>query len=195
MTLRHKQGAKVSCLMPSNVSELAGKYKGRPAVVMGGAPSLPEALKHCPADAVYISANQHGALLRKVDYIVYTDRAHQRTNCPMRLMLKKYGAPLVAPQLDADYFMETTIQANSGIRAILLAGILGCDPIIVTGIEMYQGKTYFHDPEAKSSGFNKDPDKINAMLGELVMVTSHLNIQQINCNLPFPEYKGYPIAG
>lgn len=191
MTLKRKRDARVYCPMPLSVSELKDRHAGRPAVVMGGAPSLPEALKHCPKDAVYISANQHGAMLRKVDYIVHTDRVQQTTNLPMRMLLKKYGAPLVSPQPDADYILENNIEANSGIRAILFAGILGCNPIIVTGIEMYQGDTYFHDLKARSSGFDKDPDKIRAMLDELVVITSHLNIKQIMCNLPFPEY-GYP---
>lgn len=153
---------------------------------MGGAPSLPEALKHCPEDAVYISANQHGAMLRKVDYIFYTDRVHQTTNAPMRLILKKYGAPLVGPQPDADYVMVSDIEANSGIRAILFAGLLGCDPIIVTGIEMYQGQTYWHDPVGKSTGYDKDKNKVTAMLGELVRLTQGMNVVQIGCNLPFP---------
>lgn len=172
--------------MPSSVSELTGRYRGRPAVIMGGAPSLPEALKHCPEDAVYISANQHGAMLRKVDYIFYTDRVHQTTNAPMRLILKKYGAPLVGPQPDADYVMVSDIEANSGIRAILFAGLLGCDPIIVTGIEMYQGQTYWHDPVGKSTGYDKDKNKVTAMLGELVRLTQGMNVVQIGCNLPFP---------
>lgn len=178
--------------MSLSVSSLSDIHKGRPAVVMGGAPSLPEALRRCPDNAVYISANQHGAMLRKVDYIFYTDRVHQSTNAPMRLMLKRYGVPLVGPQPDADYVMETTIEANSGIRAILFAEILGCDPVIVVGIEMYQGKTYWHDHHAKSTGFDKDPAKVKSAIDQLIMVTSHLNVQQIGCNLPFPEYAAIP---
>lgn len=178
--------------MPSSASELTGVHKGRPAVVMGGAPSLPAALRLCPDDAVYISANQHGAMLRKASYIVYTDRVHQLTNIPMRLLLKKYGAPLVGPQPDADYFFDSGIEANSGIRAILFAGLLGCDPIIVTGVEMYKGGTYWHDLDAASSGFDKDAGKINEMLQHLIVATSHLNVQHIGCNLPFPEYAAIP---
>lgn len=178
--------------MPLSASELTGLHMGRPAVIMGGAPSLPEALKRCPNDAVYISANQHGAMLRKIDYIFYTDRVHQTTNAPMRVMLKKYGAPLVGPQPDADYVMASDLAANSGIRAILFAGLLGCDPIIVTGIEMYQGNTYWHDHDCKSTGFSKDKDKVKAMLGELVKLTQGMNVQQIGCNLPFPEYAAIP---
>lgn len=178
--------------MPLSASELAGIHKGRPAVVMGGAPSLPSALRLCPDEAVYISANQHGAMLRKADYIVYTDRVHQRTNIPMRLILKKYGVPLVGLQPDADYIMDNMIDANSGIRAILFAGLLGCDPIIVTGVEMYKGGTYWHDLDAASSGFDKDAGKINEMLQHLIVATSHLNVQHIGCNLPFPEYAAIP---
>ena len=110
----------------------------------------------------------------------------------MRLILKKYGVPLVGLQPDADYIMDNVIDANSGIRAILFAGLLGCDPIIVTGVEMYKGGTYWHDLDAVSSGFDKDAGKINEMLQHLIVATSHLNVQHIGCNLPFPEYAAIP---
>jgi hypothetical protein len=169
------------------------KYKGRPAVVMGGAPSLPESLKACPDDAVYISANHHGAILRKVDFIVYVDRLHQVSFAPMKMLLSKYKVPLVSIREEADIVMPHQFDGNSGLQAILFACMLKCDPIIVVGIEMFKGKTYFHDPDAKSSGFTKPEDFITKVLEDLVRLTAGHNVMQIDCNLPFPPY-GYPTA-
>lgn len=155
---------------------------------MGGAPSLPEALEGLPTDAVYISANHHGALLRKVDFIVYVDRLHQVTGQPMRYLLKKYDAPLVSIRQEADYQIPRLFDGNSGLQAILFACLAGCNPVIVTGIEMFKGKTYFHNKDYPSSGFDKDKDLVNQQVETLVEITKGCNVVQVNCNLPFPKY-------
>jgi hypothetical protein len=182
----------------ADVSALSDAYRGRPAVVMGGAPSMPGAVDKCPADAVYISANQHGAMLRKCDFIVYVDRLHQVTGIPMRLMLQRYGYPIVGMQEGADYVLPWRYDGNSGLQAILFACLLGCSPVIATGIEMFKGKTYFHDPDAKSSGFDKSEEFVDRVLAELQGLVAGCDVRQIDCNLPFPAYSeaiGYPTAG
>jgi hypothetical protein len=183
--------------MSSGVSDLADVYRGATAVVMGGAPSLSYALTHCPDEAIYISANHHGALLRPVDFIVYTDRLHQVTYAPMSYVLRQYGAPLVSVREEADYRVPEMFAGNSGLQAILFACMIGCDPVIVTGIEMFKGKTYFHDPDYPSSGFDKDPAFTKRAIRDLVELTQGCNVVQIGCNLPFAAYDkfaNYPTA-
>lgn len=180
------------------VSAIGNKYAGRPAVVMGGAPSMPESLKLCPADAVYISANQHGAMLRPCDFILCVDHRHQVLGIPMRLMLQRYGYPIVGMQEGADYVMPWRYDGNSGLHAIIFACLLGCNPVIAIGIEMFKGKTYFHDPDAKSSGFDKSDEFLERVLAELEGLVMGCNVVHIGCNLPFPEYAalvGYPTVG
>jgi hypothetical protein len=180
------------------ISAIGNKYAGRPAVVMGGAPSMPAAVAQCPADAVYISANQHGAMLRKCDFVVCVDQRHQVLGIPMRLMLQRYGYPIVGMHEGCDYVMPWRYDGNSGLHAILFACLLGCSPVIATGIEMFKGKTYFHDPDAKSSGFTKPEEFVERVLAELEGLVAGCDVQQVDCNLPFPKYGevvGYPTVG
>lgn len=127
------------------VYDLALRHAGRPVVVMGGGPSLPAQLSNCPSDAIYISANQHGVMLRSADYVVALDDLEQ--------VLRPFGLPIVGRRLWCDYrFPEWGNDADSGQAGMLLGSIVGGYPVILTGMDCFQGGTYFHDPEAHSSG-------------------------------------------
>jgi len=128
---------------------------------MGGAPSLPEELTLCPADAVHISANEHGARLiaerfpdRRCDYIVALDKILER--------LAPWGVPIVARYAWADYmilkFRLPNSAQNSGMAAAWLARLMGCAPIIIIGVGCYTaGQAYWHAPKAATNGFVTPP--------------------------------------
>lgn len=126
--------------------ELVHAHYGMPAVVMGGGPSLPSELERCPGrdQAIYISANDHGAKLCGCDYIVAHDKIEER--------LRPFGVPIVSRHLFADIRYVTFPAANSGVIAAWFAAMLGCAPIHTTGMDCWTGGTYWHDPEAKSAG-------------------------------------------
>lgn len=126
--------------------ELVHAYKGMPAVVMGGGPSLPGELERCPGrgQALYISANDHGAKLVGCDYIVAHDKIEER--------LRPFGVPLVSRHLWADIRYVTFPAANSGVIAAWVAAMFGCAPIHIAGMDCWTGGTYWHDPNAKSAG-------------------------------------------
>jgi hypothetical protein len=179
------------------ISALNGKHKGQSCVVMCGGVSLPESIKGLEAD-VWISANQHGAMLRKVDYIVYTDVVHQVTKEPMAPMLRKYGVPLISKRFDSDYRIpEFPFNGNSGMQAVVIACMLECDPIIVVGMDFYQGGTYFHDVNAISSGVSRSDDSTEERIKNLVTATQGYNVRRIGCErLPYPLYdksEQYPL--
>ena len=142
--------------------ELIHKHVCRPAVVCGGGQSLPEQLKRCPADAIYISANQHGCiahrdghLARQCDYIMVVDgietKVFQRPD-GTTYSLRDFGVPIISPRPAGDYWLFEQCAPGSGIMAAWIAWAMGCAPIIMAGIDCYQGATYFHDARAKSSG-------------------------------------------
>lgn len=143
--------------MRSFEESLVGAHAGRAAVICGGAPSLPSDLAACPVDAVYLSANQHGCLIRQCDYIVSMDKIHNETWMDKRTgrqyMLRDFNTPIIAPYDWADYkLLKRPPLVESGIVASWLAHKMGCSPVIITGVSLYQGATYFHDMEAKSHG-------------------------------------------
>lgn len=126
------------------LTDLIHRHRGRPAVVMGGAPSLVQDMLAVPLDAIRLSANDHGAKLERVDYIVCSDNIEPR--------LRPFGCPIVGPRHWCDYRVLGFHPSNSGALAVLVAWVLGCAPILVAGVSLYQGPTYWHDPKAKSTG-------------------------------------------
>ena len=134
------------------VTELIHAQVGRPAVVMGGGEHLPTEVAAAPQDAVFISANQHGALLRRVDYIVSLDKR-------IEPVLRQFDVTLVSNRDWGDVQILNQPAAESGIAAAWFARLLGCAPIVITGMDCYSGGTYWHDPGAPSNGFTLTPDK------------------------------------
>jgi hypothetical protein len=157
------------------VTSLWGRHAGQPAVVMGGGPSLPRDLAILADafgpldDAVWISANEHGAMLRPVDYLVYRDALHQRASqaagyqVSMLDVLREYvdrdGAMTISHKPGADLQLdlpgEVAPVLNSGLWAIYAAAQMGCRPILCAGMDCYTGDTYHHDGGAQSSSRGK----------------------------------------
>lgn len=142
--------------MQKLVTELFGRWEGKPALVIGGGPSvlkdLPQ-LSHANIGLV-ISANEHGfhQTQFRVDLVTNVDKIHSRLGGPMEGHLRPFGVPIVNRHSWADYRLpDWHLAANTGLQAIALAALLGANPVIVTGIDMWAGgRRYFHDKGAKA---------------------------------------------
>lgn len=100
-----------------------------------------------------ISVNQHGALLRDVDYIVSLD-SHVG-----RIVDELDGVKISPHQEFTDYRLcDYPALGNSGMAAVWVAHQMGCCPIVICGVDCYSQGTYWHDPEAESSGLHTPPD-------------------------------------
>lgn len=143
------------------LGDLAGAHLGRPILVMGGGPGLPdEAAEVEHLQPLRISANGHGCRLqrdlglRMPEYIVAVDDRHRSTGEPMEPILRQWGVTIIGRQAWADIRLPDAllrgITANAGMWAIAVAAVLGGAPILVAGIDCYQGPTYWHDAEAES---------------------------------------------
>jgi len=135
--------------------ELINRHAGRTGVVCGGGPSLPEQLARCPEDAVYVSANQHGVMLRRCDYIMAVDAIEDRVFARpdgSRFSLRDFGIPIIAPRPAGDYWLFEQCAPSSGVMAAWILWAMGCAPILMAGIDCYRGPTYYHDAHARSSG-------------------------------------------
>jgi hypothetical protein len=130
-----------------SVRDLVHAHVGRPAVCLGGGLSLPAQLEQCPprGEAVYISANDHGARLTPCDYIVAHDKIEDR--------VRPFGLPLISRQLWADYRVLDWPAANSGIIAAWAARLMGCAPIYIVGMDCFApGVQTYHDKDDPKSG-------------------------------------------
>lgn len=126
------------------LADLIHAHVGRPAFVMGGGPRAPAQFAGlCPPDAVLISANYHGCLLTRCDYVVsqeVLDETHAK--------LRTCGAPIVSPHPEADYRIECPVLSVSGMEAARVAWVLGCAPIILAGMDCFMdAQEHWHRPE------------------------------------------------
>ncbi len=138
--------------MQELVTALFNRWEGRPALVIGGGPSVNRDLKTLElVPDLVISANEHGMHQDrfKVDLITNVDKIHCGLRVPMEQILRPFGVPIVNKHSWADYRLpDWTMSGNTGMQAIALAALLGANPVIVTGIDM-TGPVYFHDKGAK----------------------------------------------
>lgn len=123
--------------------ELVMRHKGARICVMGGAPTLPDEIEHVQAD-IWISANQHGAKLRKVDYVVAMDNLHTVHKDPMLGIIREHtDAPIIGPWHWCDYGITNYPLAPrlmfTGVIAQWVASMLGAHPIIMAGFGCYGG--------------------------------------------------------
>ena len=131
--------------MKASMSEMKDRFAGRPAAVLGGGPSLPDDLARLPADCVLIAVNYHAAYLCKPDFMVYND--HPGSDQALRAAVKLAEAVRVSPEPTSDILFDVDVWTGfySSNTAAWFALWLGCNPVILCGMDMYQGeRVYFH---------------------------------------------------
>ena len=136
----------------SEIRPLRKRHEGEPAAILGGGLSLPQQLRVVPTGAILLSVNRHGALLTDCDYIVATDRPEAEA---CRQLFP--DVPLISPFVDLGgyWYVRNSDVIDNGFSspvAMWLARFMGCAPVILCGMDCYQGGTYWHHKEAESSG-------------------------------------------
>jgi len=128
-----------------NMSDLRNKYAGRPAAVLGGGPSLPDDMKKLPEDCILIAVNYHALEICNPHYMVYNDDPFAD---PILFEgVKRFGGVKVSPDPTSDVLFDVKVWTGfySSNTAAWFALWLGCNPVILCGMDMYQGdQVYFH---------------------------------------------------
>lgn len=122
------------------LSSLQDTYTGRPAAVLGGGPSLPEDLKRVPRDAVLIAVNYHAFYYCAPAFMVYNDVPE--TNPLQAKAVQEHKAIHVSPEPTSDVIFDVDDVWTgffSSNTATWFALWLGCDPVILCGMDCYQG--------------------------------------------------------
>lgn len=118
-------------------------HEGRPAVILGGGPSALDDLKKAPSDAVIFGINHHATQFIDCDYIVFNDQS-------MAKLVKDFkGIKLSIHEHLSEYDLRMGPKlGNSSSQACWAAWLMGCDPIILAGMDCYTGeKMYCHSYE------------------------------------------------
>jgi hypothetical protein len=137
------------------ISELRDRYTGFCAAVLGGGPSLPGDLARVPADAVLIAVNYHALeLVPGADFMVYNDAPERDERMVAAIAKIRQGKGkktiLVSPDPSSDVEFDAPVWTGflSSNTAAWLALWMGCNPVILCGMDCYQGeRTYFHEYE------------------------------------------------
>lgn len=145
-------------MIARSAGEIVGIHVGRPALVIGGGMSAPAQAARAPAEAIRISANQHGFFIGRVDYVVACDDLERKelrgpSGKSERIRAMAKGAPIISIRRSiADIHIVRVPINNSGITACWVAWLMGCAPILTAGMDCFVDGTYFHDKNAQSSG-------------------------------------------
>lgn len=135
------------------LSDLFDRWAGQPILVIGGGPSVTKDLPKLAAWGVkpgcVISANDHGRHQKyfPLDLAVNCDKLHCLRKLPMEGIMRALGVPVINRHSWANYrLVDWSFAGNSGLTAVAVACALGGHPVIVTGIDMWNGgRLYFHD--------------------------------------------------
>lgn len=123
------------------IASLRDIHPNRPGAVLGGGPSLPTDLLQVPPGALMISVNHHGLQLVQADYLVYLDEPGPNDPALLDAVNSFQGMKVSRqPESDvdlggSDWWHEAIF---SGQVACWFACWLGCDPVLLCGMDCYQ---------------------------------------------------------
>ena len=136
--------------MTELMSAYKDKFKGRPAAVLGGGPSLPSDMKKLPKKCILIAVNYHAQYLCHPQFMVYND--HPESDPILLEAIRGFDGIRVSqePTSDIKYDVPVWTGFYSSNTAAWFALWMGCDPVILCGMDCYQGeRAYFHEYEDK----------------------------------------------
>jgi hypothetical protein len=173
----------------AKMSQYRDRYMGRPAAILGGGPSLPADMQKLPPNCLLIAVNYHAFLFCKPDFMVYND---DPTSTPELLtVVKEAKVVRVSPDPTTDIFFDVDVWTGfySSNTAAWFALWMGCNPVILCGMDCYQGLTiYCHPVYVDSPCFHYplehhirpwiedarnlclNPDRLRVMSGPLIKV-------------------------
>ena len=179
------------------LADLIMKHAGKSICIMGGSKSLDDDLKNIDAD-IYISVNNHGAMKRKVDYIVCMDNIHTGNKMFMHNYLKQYSdAPIISPWHWGDYqicrWPDYPYLFNSGVIASWVAYLMGAHPIIFAGFDCYGGQRRILDMHEKFLKHNRCENRVAS--GALLKFYKEYNISEKLNSYVIPKIFGEALQG
>jgi hypothetical protein len=170
------------------IAAMKNSHAGRPGVVMGGGPSLEADLRQIPKDAILIAVNHHAFdYIVCADYTVFLDDI-TRFTVPQE-DIRLLGGVLVSRQQESDVDLTGADWWHgtfSSHLATWLAGWMGCDPVLLAGMDCYQGERS-EDADPRDNAYNTPleehlagwreaftkcphPERIKALSGPLVKI-------------------------
>lgn len=136
------------------LSTLHNAHANRPAAILGGGASLPSDVNRLPEGCVMIACNNHALAYEaeiKIDYMVFMDIPNAQILPELAFAVENYRGIKVAPHAmsDVDLKSENIKWWDGGFTpslALWFAMYIGCDPILLCGMDCYQGRIKYAIP-------------------------------------------------
>jgi hypothetical protein len=130
------------------MSTLQSRYEGKHvmAAVLGGGPSLPADMARLPEKCLLIAVNYHAFHFCKPIFMVYNDQPEGDLEL-MEAVNKKFVIK-VSPDKTSDILFDVPVWTGfySSNTAAWFALWMGCDPVILCGMDCYQGQEIYCHP-------------------------------------------------
>lgn len=125
---------------------MRNKCAGRPAAILGGGPSLQQDVKRLPRGSILIAVNYHAMMIGlRPEYMVYND--DPQSDPLLWQAAKDFDGIRVSPDPSSDVVFDVDVWTGfySSNTATWLALWMGCEPVILCGMDCYQGdRVYCH---------------------------------------------------
>lgn len=168
------------------------------AAVLGGGPSLPGDLRKLPADCVLIAVNDHALHHCKPHYLVHMDNDFDKLP-ELKRAVETFDGTIVSPFSNSHVTLPKGQWWDGGFTSTLATWFAlwsGWDPVILCGMDCYQGEVKychprpgFHHPvydyplenhlRAWRPAFKRcpHPERIKVMSGPLVQVFGQYEVE------------------
>ena len=130
------------------MSELKDRFSGQPAAILGGGPSLPSDFERLPKNCVLIAVNYHAFHIPGVDinFMVYNDQPEEDSILAEAVRARRAILVSSDPSSDVEFDVPVWTGFLSSNTAAWFALWMGCNPVILCGMDCYQGdRVYFHN--------------------------------------------------
>lgn len=119
------------------------------AAVLGGGPSLPSDLKRLPTDCVLISVNDHALHHCKPDFLAHMDNKFEK--CPdLKAALDHFKGTVISPFANSQVTLPKGQWWDGGFTSTMATWFAlwsGFDPVILCGMDCYQGEVKYCHPK------------------------------------------------
>lgn len=130
------------------LEDIKNIHAGRPAAILGGGAGLPEQIKTLPDNCLMIGVNHHAARKYEIDYVVFNDTPASCRWPDWESEIKaiaaiKYSVVPYQSDIDPSFGWDAGFSAGT---ATFLGLHLGCDPVILCGMDCYtRDRDYFYN--------------------------------------------------
>ena len=133
-------------MMKRTMSSFKNAFEGRPAAVLGGGPSLPADMAKLPENCILIAVNYHAMRICRPQFMVYNDQPQSDPLLHEAVYSGKCVRVSPEPSSDVVFDVDVWTGFYSSNTAAWFALYMGCDPVILCGMDCYQGeRKYFHE--------------------------------------------------